>query len=221
MAFTPEMERRLGVAGYRYHCFISYPRVRSKDLVKCARRVKEAIEGELSLTVNEPAVFLDESIQGGTDWELKLRQALCQSLTMVAICAPIYYHPAHKWCGLEWAAMEHLNEQRLPGNELRTIIPIIFRRPRENAPPPKVVMKPQHIDISDDSLVPGFYSTGKFNKHIREIVSHIEKVVDALVGNDHNMVRTDCGGFLFPQMSAFADCPEVEQPPPFHASSNE
>jgi hypothetical protein len=220
VGFTPEMERRLADAGYRYHCFISYPRVRSKELLKCARRVKEAIEGELSLTINQPAVFLDENIKGGTDWELKLRQALCQSLTMVAICAPIYYHPAHKWCGLEWAAMEGLNEKRLPGNELRTIIPIIFRRARENAPPPRVISKPQQIDISDDSLLPGFYSTSRFNKHIRGIVSHIEQVVDALVGNDSNMVRTDCAGFPFPLMSAFADCPEIEQAPPFHESNN-
>jgi hypothetical protein len=217
MSFSPEIEQRLKEAGYKHHCFISYPRVPNKEVVKFVRRVREAIRGELSLSVNNPSVFLDESIETGSRWKPTLKEALCQSLTMVAICAPIYYHPERPWCGLEWATMEELKRRRLPHHdELGTIIPIILREAQHQ---PKIVSDIQWINISNESLVPGFYTSGKFNRLVRRIVNHIEKVSDVLVGDADNVVRTNCQDFQFPLRSAFEECQEVEPPAPFYGNA--
>src|SRR6185295_11253799 len=115
MSITPADEQWLLNAGYRYHCFISWPHI-ANDLyvTQCVRRVKAEIEQRLSLfNFSKPAVFIDETgIPGGAQWKRTLRSALCTSVTMVAICHPMYYHPQHEWCGLEWAAMALLGEQR-------------------------------------------------------------------------------------------------------------
>lgn len=217
MAFSRKVEQGLEDAGYKYHCFISYPRVRNKELVKCARRVQEAIADELNiLAISEPRVFLDERmIEPGSIWEMELKSALCHSLVMVAICAPIYYHPKHRWCGLEWAAMEDLRMRRLPESTLGTIIPIIFR---EDDNQPQIVSNSQWINISRESLLPGFYTSSKFKKLIIEIAGHVERVANALVGDSGRIVKTECGDFTLPVRSAFADCPELIQPAPFHSN---
>jgi hypothetical protein len=100
-------ERWLSSAGYRYHCFISWPHSPNPDLKQWALSLKEGICRELAYHFNAPRIFLDEAeITGGADWERSLRTALCHSLSLVAVCAPIYFHPVHEWCGLEWAAMD-------------------------------------------------------------------------------------------------------------------
>ena len=212
MAITPDIEQWLVKAGYQYHCFISYPRVPNKEIVECAQRVKEAIENDLALSVSDPKVFLDESsIQGGTDWEGKLNEALCRSVSMAALCAGIYYHPKHKWCGLEWAAMDYLCERRLPGSNLRTIIPLIVK---VEPSIPEVVLKTQCIDISR-VLLQGrrYFTTKEFRVRIREVVSHIEAVALAIASNQ---AFTNCQKVQFPTTSAFINWQPVKQDAPFY-----
>jgi hypothetical protein len=120
MTLTPNIEQWLQEAGYEYHCFISWPHTENKEITDCARHIRDAITNDLALSVPEPRVFLDETaIVAGNEWPLSLRNALCKSIAMVAICAPIYYHPAHEWCGLEWAAMAMLGQRRLPNEEIQ------------------------------------------------------------------------------------------------------
>src|SRR5262245_25005263 len=128
MPDTLNIEQWLEKAGYGYHCFISWPHAKNKDLKDCARNVKTLVEQTLALSIPKPRVFLDETeIPGGAEWQETLRRALCKSVAMVSICAPIYYHSSHKWCGLEWAAMDMLSQRRLVGEGVKAIIPIIVR----------------------------------------------------------------------------------------------
>ncbi len=211
MPITPEIEQWLKDAGYEHHCFISYPRVRNNCLTECAKRVKDAIENDLALSINNPSVFLDETIPGGTLWESKIKTALCRSVTMAALCAGIYYHPAHNWCGLEWAAMDDLCESRLPGSEYRTIIPMIVR---VESSIPDAVLKNQWIDISSLTLQGRrYYTTREFRSRVREVVNHIERIAIAIVGKQ---ARTDCQQFQFPSTSAFSNWQPVKQAAPFY-----
>jgi len=212
VSITPDIEQWLKQAGYEYHCFISYPRVANKEMRECAQQVKQAIINDLSLSIDEPKVFLDESsIPGGTAWEQKLKEALCQSVSMAALCAGIYYRPKHKWCGLEWAAMDSLCERRLPGSHLRTIIPLIVK---VESSIPEVVLKTQCIDISSVMLQGRrYFNTKEFRGRIKEVVRHIEAVAVAIAANQ---ARSNCKKFQFPTISAFTNWQPVEQPAPFY-----
>jgi hypothetical protein len=223
MAISPPTEQWLADAGYKYHCFISYPRIkdeqgnddRTHPINQCAREVKAAIRQGLKYSIPNPRVFLDlDDIPPGNDWESTVKSALCGSLVMVAICAGIYYHPDHLWCGLEWAAMDNLGETRLPESKLLAIIPVMVKT--ENPIPP-TVQRPQWVNIS--GLMAGrrrFRPTDTFSRIIQgEVVKHIETVAEAV---QRNNVKTNCAGFAFPTKSAFADWQFVSQtpPPPFY-----
>jgi hypothetical protein len=151
MPITYEIENWLrGPGAYENHCFISWPHTINRDITECAQTIRDSIREVLATSFHEPTVFLDEiGITGGADWQLKLRRALCRSVSMVAICAPIYYRPEHNWCGLEWAAMEQLSSTRLRGHDFKTIIPVMVRK---SDPLPSVVSRVQYIDLSKVQL---------------------------------------------------------------------
>ncbi len=199
MAITPQLDEWLRGAGYQYHCFISWPHIKNPGFAECAQRIRAAIEHVLALTVPEPRVFLDEAeIPGGALWEQHLRIALCRSISMVAICAPIYFHPAHRWCGLEWAAMVSLGEQRLAGEAFRAIIPLTYRLTDPLPPAAKPI---QYIDISRVSLRGSrYYTTNDFRIKIEQIVSRIENIAEA-IGRRH--AQPECEHFTTPIASAF------------------
>jgi hypothetical protein len=121
-------------------------------------------------------------------------------MSMVAICAPIYYRPEHDWCGLEWAAMEQLSLCRLRGSEFRAIIPVIVRK---SEPLPAAVAGVQYIDLSRVTLLGRRYFTfPEFRKKIQVIVGQIEQIAEELWRSD---ARANCDSFQFPTKSAFAD----------------
>src|SRR5215213_2023733 len=141
MEISEETEAWLKTAGYRYYCFVSYPKIHD-DISRFALRVKEAIEQQLAANVHNPQVFLDhEDIPRGADWEGTLSGSLCRSVVMVALCLSAYYRTAHRWCGMEWAAMEQLGNGRLRGYMLRPIIPVMLRLEK---PIPDAVLRTQH-----------------------------------------------------------------------------
>jgi hypothetical protein len=201
MAIDYPTEQWLQTAGYEHHCFISWPHTISKELTECARRLKTAIEQQLALSIPRPRVFLDETgITGGAQWENAMKQALCRSITMVAVCAPIYYHPDHRWCGLEWAAMQSLSRSRLPNEDFTTIIPVIIRKSDSM---PRAVSAIQYIDFSNVTIrARRYYTTQEFRSKTSEIVERIEEIARALV---RNRSRTGCKDFDFPTEPAFSD----------------
>jgi len=167
---------------------------------RCARRVKHALEEELALSMNQPSVFLDETnLLPGSEWPTTLKHALCHSLVVVAICAPIYFHPAHPWCGLEWAAMRQLGAMRLAGHHLTAIIPIRFR---VTDPLPEAARDIQYIDLGPDTLQSSqYHRRASFRRHIHDIAEQIAAIADALFRTN---TRPNCDTFAFPADSAFS-----------------
>ena len=200
MAITYEIDQWLRQS-YENHCFISWPHTINPDITECARAVRKAILEGLATSFNDPQVFLDErAITGGADWEIKLRRALCKSMSMVAICAPIYYRPEHNWCGLEWAAMEHLSSTRLQGCDFKAIIPVMVRK---SDPLPSVVSKIQYVDVSRMTLQGRrYFAYPEFCCKINEIVVRIEQIAEELWRCQR---VADCDLFQFPAESAFLD----------------
>jgi len=199
MSITHEIDVWLSET-YENHCFISWPHIKNRDLAQCAQAVKNRIEEELSTSFSAPVVFLDESeIVGGDVWEARLRRALCKSVSMIAICAPIYYRPEHRWCGLEWAAMEHLSSSRLQNQDLKAIIPLMFRKVE---PLPPVVSRIQHIDISKVSLQGRrYFNNPEFRAKIQQMANRIELIAEELW---RGRSKADCDLFQFPDESAFS-----------------
>jgi hypothetical protein len=203
-----QLDRWLNEAGYEYHAFVSYPRIKKADgtpdvehpINLCARQVRDALVRQLAYSVPNPRVFLDVEMGGGVDWERRLQRALCRSVVMVAICAGIYYHPSHAWCGLEWAAMDALGRRRLRDSELLAIFPLMLKR--ERSLPPAAVRVPQWADVSGAALSRRYYSTKSFGRNIEEVVTHVERVAETIHARDE---ACGCGQFEFPQTSAFAD----------------
>jgi TIR domain len=202
-------------AGYEHHCFISWPHVKSRDVKDCAINVKLMIEQFLAISVHSPKVFIDEDgIPGGAEWEETLRRVLCRSVTMVAICAPIYYDSSHKWCGLEWAAMDMLSTIRLAGEGVKAVIPLIIRI-REDEPLPEAVSSLQYFDFSSImTMGRRYYTTQEYRKNIQKIVNRIDEIALTLANRQAQAV---CDTFQIPTESAFAGYQVRRQPAPFRS----
>jgi hypothetical protein len=215
MAIPNDVVQWLQNAGYEHHCFISWPHVESNDVKDCARNVKRMIREYLSISVSRPEVFLDEDgIPGGAEWEETLRRKLCRSVTMVAICAPIYYDSSHKWCGLEWAAMDMLSTIRLAGEGFKAIIPLIIRI-REDEPLPEAVANLQYFDFSRIMTTGrGYYKTKECRENIRDIVNRIDDIAVTLA---NRQAQAACDKFQIPTESAFAGYQVRRQPAPFRS----
>src|SRR5580658_8250951 len=121
---NPPLENWLRENGYEHFVFLSYPRDAGPAATRCARNIARAIrEGFADFTPLSDCrrVFVDvECIQKGDDWEKSLGTALCRSVVMVAVCAPIYYRQEKPWCGREYQAMLSLSETR----RAQTVLPM-------------------------------------------------------------------------------------------------
>ena len=104
-----DLDQWLLDAGYEYHAFISWPHINDSVVRNCANRLKEVLEDKLSDKFHEPNVFLDsDSINPGAPWPNAIKDALCRSVTMIAVWSNMYFDQRHQWCGLEWATMHEL-----------------------------------------------------------------------------------------------------------------
>jgi hypothetical protein len=206
MPITDQVENWLSQqGGYEHHCFISWPHTKDDDLTELACAVKAAIARKLASSFARPEVFLDEQISGGDLWERKIQRALCRSVSMVAICAPIYYRAEHEWCGREWAAMEMISDLRLHGKDFTTIIPLMYKL---SDPLPAPVSRIQYIDVSRVILLGRrYYSLNEFRGKIQQIVTKIELIAEELC---RSQTRAECDAFQVPP-SAFR---QYAAPPP-------
>lgn len=217
MPIPYDVQERLRAAGFEYHCFISYAHTINQDMTEAAERLEAAIESALALSIAEPKVFLDKTtIKGGAKWRQTLKEALCTSIAMVAVLAPIYFDPSHKWCGIEWAAMSRLTEQRIPGENFGAIIPVMIQA---SNPLPQAVAEIQYIDFSRvRTLGQRYFDTQEYREKVMEIVDRVEQVAMAL---DRGQVRADCQDFRIPRQSAFLDYIAPSQPFPLTRSHYE
>ena len=216
MAFNSELETWLSDAGYKYHCFISWAHIKNPLMEQCASMIKEEILNHLRLQLDEPRVFLDQSeIKGGAAWEQELTMALCKSVSMVSLCAPIYYHPGHRWCGLEWAAMEKLSLERLSNVNFKSIIPVLLKKDDDL---PHEVRAIQYVDLSP-VIIRGcrYFHTQDFRKKIIEIIERIELIAKTIAENDH---LPNCREFTMPTNPAFISHVTSGQKFPFRGRRN-
>jgi hypothetical protein len=95
---------------YEYDVFVSYSRdypfgdwVRDPFLPLFTGYLKAALN-------RRPSIFVDDQIEGGSAWALRLRRALAQSRCLVGIWSPNYF--LSDWCVAEWTAMA-TREQRM------------------------------------------------------------------------------------------------------------
>jgi len=211
MAITPAMRQWFDEAGFKYHCFISYPHS-GGQMTDFAKRISEAIRDELATRISNPSVFFDsENIPPGAEWPISLRLGLCTSICMVAILAPVYLEADHDWCGREWAAMASLGELRLPNSEIQPIIPVFFRQ----TDLPRSAGARQPIDLSRVSLKGRrFYSTDEFRAAMLRIVDQIIAIARLI---HENQIRAAAEEFVMPDRSAFVQSPLPV--PPLRAST--
>jgi hypothetical protein len=215
MPLNFDEEEWLRQAGYEYYSFVSWPHTNDKDVSDFARRVSEDLEGRLSGLISGARVFFDGAVfKPGDIWPQALRDALCRSISMVAVCAPMYYHPQHRWCGLEWEAMRVLGGSRLQGNTFGSIIPVVARI---RGPLPDAVTKiVQYHDFSDVMTYSASpYRTNEYKQMIGTIADRIVDVAEAIAVNERT---PDCEQFQFPDVSAFDGYMPREQPSPFRRS---
>ena len=200
MAITPEIDKWLRES-YEYQCFVSWPHTIDPDITNCARAMQTTIRGKLGKSFSKPAVFRDESERiAGDEWEKKIPRALCRSICMVAICAPIYYHPEHPWCGLEWAVMENFSSTRLCGKDFKAILPVMVRM---SDPLPRAVSKIDRFDVSRVATMgQRYFSYPEFLATIEKIIARIERIAEELW---RGQCRADCEELLIPSESAFSD----------------
>ena len=200
MTITPEIDQWL-CSNYDYQCFVSWPHTIDPDITACARTVAKVIKGKLAGSFSKPEVFLDESeMTAGDEWEKKIPHALCRSMSMVAICAPIYYHPKHHWCGLEWAVMESFSAARFPGKDFRAIVPLMVR---VSDPLPLAVSRIDRFDISRITTQGRrYFSYPEFLGTVEKIVARVEQIAEELWRGNF---KADCASVLVPKTSPFSD----------------
>jgi len=208
MPLTHEVQEWLQEAGYEHYCFISWPHIENEYLAETAMTIRERLVGRLSDSIRKPSVFLDlTSVPGGVIWPAHLKRALCRSITMVAICVPMYFDPSHKLCGLEWAAMDVLHSRRFSRAEFKSIIPVMVRTGNV----PAAVSRIQPVDMSGVITSGSYFRTNEFTRKLEEIMQRIESVADALARQNS---IAGCDRFKFPKKSAFAGCATKPQPFP-------
>lgn len=215
MSNIADIEGWLEKAGYEYHCYISWAHTKNIEMTNCARELYKSIKSLLGIYFVDPKIFMDErSLNVGTKWEQKIKQTICKSVSMVAICGPMYYHSAHKWCGIEWATMDTLSDIRLSGCSFKAIIPILLRNGNYL---PDEVRKIQYIDFSR-AITQGryYFRTQDFRDKIEDIIYKIMHIARAIVNNNS---KAECSNFTFPTISAFENYKIRTQPFPFRGDT--
>jgi hypothetical protein len=211
----------LAAAGYRHSSFISWPRGKPGDLVeRLVVKLQQEIERETPIHGLPDSVFLDKQGIGlGEDWYRRMASALCQSITLIAVCGPEYYES--EYCGREWGGMEALAARRL-GNLKIAILPLVWHPARasggtgfvQNESLPSQVECLNWRDFSRLRLRrPNVEASAEFDYLVRDIVSRIDHTATALL--ERNASNGDCHQFELPRESAFREFRQAAQQYPF------
>jgi len=213
----PDLEKWLEQAGYEHYVFISYPRVQQADVTRCALAIAGALRQKLSDYTTADScrrVFVDEEcLPKGQDWELSLKRALCRSVVLVAVCAPIYYRQEHRWCGLEYEAMLRLRQLRGAG----AVLPLLVRK-FETYHLPRAIADVQYFDLVDELKTYGHFTRRpKFQQIIQQILKETVVAGEALRMNQATADPLP-PNFQFPVTSAFNDYDPPRESIPLRSS---
>lgn len=187
---------------FTYSCFISYRHGQRKLAERIVNDLYEALSNELELFLDEK-VYLDrERLKGGDFYNEALATALCQSVCMIVIFTPTYFHQSHLFCLREYKAMEKLEEARLkllglPADQQHgLIIPIIFRG--EDFLPAEIKAKRHYYNFEEFLLSDVAMSHHpNYAIKIREIAEYIAARAKAFSAVSDDVCST-CTNFALP-----------------------
>lgn len=148
-------------------------------------RLTEHLVELTDLDAGIPAVYLDQRIPIGTDWqdELKLRLARCQVL--VPVLAPRLF--SSRWCELEWDCFERRQQlHRDRGTFIRSaVVPVLWAplRPAD-IPRPYSQVQYAHQDFHPDYQRLGLLGLHNHGRHkvFNEVAYQLaQKIVEVAV----------------------------------------
>lgn len=115
------------MAGYEHHIFVSYRRS-DEDWVRWTREnFVRPLRSLLRPSLGDVSIFVDENLETGVSWPLRLAQALARSRLLIPVLSRSYFQS--DWCRLELAIMyrrEQTANFRTAANPWGLIIPVVI-----------------------------------------------------------------------------------------------
>lgn len=192
---------------FEHACFISFPRGSGKDSQFAQQFFLEFSEHLAALDKTLSIFKYDrcEDRRRGDDWSLWIQRELCQSASMIAVCAPNYFNGSPA-CVSEFRGMEALIVSRtnaLGGAATRDWL--VGLRLKDSIPMP--ALNPYDVrDFLDCCASPE--KVRKMHKHRQEVEKLAERVYKHWVwvhggGRDVLLGQADiCRGFALPREAA-------------------
>ena len=115
------------MADYEHHVFLSYRRS-DEDWVRWTQ--ENLVRPRRSLlrpALGDVRIFVDQQIDTGADWPMRLARALARSRLLIPVLSRDYFHS--DWCRLELALMYRREQQcglRTPANPDGLILPLVI-----------------------------------------------------------------------------------------------
>lgn len=190
----------------KYSCFISYPHPQEEGneiLKKFMEQLKKDLRAALGLYFKDKGVYMDDLHSAGDDFENRIAEAICQSICMIVVFAPIYTESLY--CLREFCAMENVEEKRKQklgikfDRKKRMIIPIILRGNPDDLP--HKIKNIHYYDFSQFTL-----ESLKISKKNKALIENIAKVIhehyknikDIYRDETHDETNDECKTFLLP-----------------------
>jgi hypothetical protein len=143
-----------------------------------AETLKEDLAREIKAYVDEPVFFDTERLKGGQFIHDTLALALCESVCMIMLYTPSYFHETQTFCTREYFGMKALEAERLalaPSHDRGSglIIPIIVRGARFF---PKTIRQERRAyDFQDYFLGAAPPKKSAYRRDLDEIASYIRE----------------------------------------------
>lgn len=127
MLVSSRISGRPDVPDYEYDIFISYRRS-DEDWVRWTRdNLVRPLRSLLRPALGNVRIFMDEQIETGADWPLRLAQALARSRLVIPVLSRDYFKS--DWCRLELGLIHHREQQcglRSPATPGGLILPLVI-----------------------------------------------------------------------------------------------
>jgi TIR domain len=116
---------------FRWSCFVSHRLSNMPLAAGILTAVREALENELDLQLNEKVYVSEGELKYGNVLDPALALDLCRSACMIVLFTGKYFDDEHPYCAREYLAMTRLEAERLarlPGGAANgLIIPVVLR----------------------------------------------------------------------------------------------
>jgi hypothetical protein len=189
-----------------FSSFISYPHGQGKIIKPFIERLRTELEDRVEPFVDMPPYHDAARLAPGYRYDNALANAICRSLSMVAVYMPQY--ESSEYCLREFAAMEELERQRLPslaphlGPEQGMIFPIVLRknetRTGQARLPDWITEQRQYSDFSRfQTGIGDIFELPDVILQIEKIVQSIRNLYEAIIELDRDPCD-GCDGYTMP-----------------------